>query len=77
MTNLAMSLLIVLALSAGAAAQAPPANRAPTSGTLRQNVDVFRKVEAGRHEQARSGLKDPRARSTLPELRTPWRSWFF
>ena len=51
MTKLAMSLVIVLTLPGAAAAQAPPANRAPTSGTLRQIIPghyVYTQNNAGR-----------------------------
>ena len=50
-TRLAMFIAIVLALSTAATAQAPPANRAPTSGTLRQIIPghyVFTQNNAGR-----------------------------
>src|SRR5438034_8021386 len=50
-TRLAMFVAIVLALSTAAAAQAPPANRAPTSGTLRQIIPghyVYTQNNAGR-----------------------------
>jgi cyclase len=50
-TRLAMFLTIVLALSGAAAAQAPPANRAPTSGTLKQIIPghyVYTQNNAGR-----------------------------
>src|SRR6266700_1526935 len=50
-TRLAMFVAIVLALSTAAAEQAPPANRAPTSGTLRQNIPghyVYTQNNAGR-----------------------------
>ena len=50
-TRLAMFVVIVLALSTAAAAQAPPANRAPTSGTLRQIIPghyVYTQNNAGR-----------------------------
>ena len=50
-TGLAMFVAIVLALSTAAAAQAPPANRAPTSGTLRQIIPghyVYTQNNAGR-----------------------------
>src|SRR5438876_5909881 len=50
-TRLAMFVAIVLALSTEAAAQAPPANRAPTSGTLRQIIPghyVYTQNNAGR-----------------------------
>jgi glyoxylase-like metal-dependent hydrolase (beta-lactamase superfamily II) len=46
-----MSLVIVLTLPGAAAAQAPPANRAPTSGTLRQIIPghyVYTQNNAGR-----------------------------
>jgi glyoxylase-like metal-dependent hydrolase (beta-lactamase superfamily II) len=46
-----MSLVIVLTLAGAAAAQAPPANRAPTSGTLRQIIPghyVYTQNNAGR-----------------------------
>ena len=49
--RLARLLVIVLALSSPAAAQAPPANRAPTSGTLRQIIPghyVYTQNNAGR-----------------------------
>ena len=51
MTKLAMSLVIVLTLPGAAAAQAPPANRAPTTGTLRQIIPghyVYTQNNAGR-----------------------------
>ena len=51
MTKLVMSLVIVLTLPGAAAAQAPPANRAPTSGTLRQIIPghyVYTQNNAGR-----------------------------
>jgi len=51
MTKLAMSLVIVLTLTGAAAAQAPPANRAPTTGTLRQIIPghyVYTQNNAGR-----------------------------
>jgi len=51
MAKLAMSLVIVLTLPGAAAAQAPPANRAPTSGTLRQIIPghyVYTQNNAGR-----------------------------
>ena len=51
MTKLAMLVVIVLALSTAAAAQAPPANRAPTAGTLRQIIPghyVYTQNNAGR-----------------------------
>jgi hypothetical protein len=50
-TRLAMFVVIVLALSTAAAAQAPPANRAPTAGTLRQIIPghyVYTQNNAGR-----------------------------
>jgi len=50
-TRLAMFLTIVLALSGAGAAQAPPANRAPTSGTLKQIIPghyVYTQNNAGR-----------------------------
>jgi cyclase len=50
-TRLRMFVAIVLALSTAAAAQAPPANRAPTSGTLRQIIPghyVYTQNNAGR-----------------------------
>src|SRR6185436_9497895 len=50
-TRLAMFVVIVLALSIVAAAQAPPANRAPTAGTLRQIIPghyVYTQNNAGR-----------------------------
>ena len=50
-TRLALSLAIVLALSGAAASQAPPANRAPTSGTLRPIIPghyVYTQNNAGR-----------------------------
>src|SRR5216117_1182304 len=50
-TRLAMFVVIVLALSTAAAAQAPPANPAPTSGTLRQIIPghyVYTQNNAGR-----------------------------
>ena len=50
-TRLAMFVVIVLALSTAADAQAPPANRAPTSGTLRQIIPghyVYTQNNAGR-----------------------------
>ena len=50
-TRLAMFLTIVLALSGAAAAQAPSANRAPTSGTLKQIIPghyVYTQNNAGR-----------------------------
>jgi cyclase len=49
--RLAILLAIGLALSGAAAAQAPPANRAPTSGTLRQIIPghyVYTQNNAGR-----------------------------
>jgi cyclase len=49
--RLAMFVAIVLALSSAAAPQAPPANRAPTSGTLRQLIPghyVYTQNNAGR-----------------------------
>jgi cyclase len=49
--RLAILLAIGLALSTAAAAQAPPANRAPTSGTLRQIIPghyVYTQNNAGR-----------------------------
>jgi len=49
--RVAVLLAIVLALSSAAAAQAPPANRAPTSGTLRQIIPghyVYTQNNAGR-----------------------------
>jgi glyoxylase-like metal-dependent hydrolase (beta-lactamase superfamily II) len=51
MTKLAMSFVIALTLPGAAAAQAPPANRAPTSGTLRQIIPghyVYTQNNAGR-----------------------------
>jgi len=51
MTKLVMSLVIVLTLPGAAAAQAPPANRAPTSGTLRPIIPghyVYTQNNAGR-----------------------------
>ena len=51
MAKLAMSLVIVLTLPGAAAAQAPPANRAPTTGTLRQIIPghyVYTQNNAGR-----------------------------
>jgi glyoxylase-like metal-dependent hydrolase (beta-lactamase superfamily II) len=51
MTKLVMSLVIALTLAGAAAAQAPPANRAPTSGTLRQIIPghyVYTQNNAGR-----------------------------
>src|SRR6476620_2019354 len=50
-TRFAMFVAIVLALSTAAAGQAPPANRAPTSGTLRQIIPghyVYTQNNAGR-----------------------------
>src|SRR5262245_9705066 len=50
-TRLVMFVVIVLALSTAAAAQAPSANRAPTSGTLRQIIPghyVYTQNNAGR-----------------------------
>ena len=50
-TRLAMFLTIVLPLSGAAASQAPPANRAPTTGTLRQIIPghyVYTQNNAGR-----------------------------
>src|SRR5881397_4298141 len=50
-TRFATIALIVLALHGDAAAQAPPANRAPTSGTLRQIIPghyVYTQNNAGR-----------------------------
>ena len=50
-TRLAMFLTIVLALSGAAAGQAPPANRAPTTGILRQIIPghyVYTQNNAGR-----------------------------
>src|SRR2546423_5273362 len=50
-TRLAMFVAIGQALSTAAAAQAPPANRAPTSGTLRQIIPghyVYTQNNAGR-----------------------------
>ena len=50
-TRLAGFVVIVLALATAAAAQAPPANRAPTAGTLRQIIPghyVFTQNNAGR-----------------------------
>ena len=50
-TRLAMFVVIVLALSTAAPAQAPPANRAPTSGTLRPIIPghyVYTQNNAGR-----------------------------
>ena len=50
-TRLVMFVVIVLALSTAAAAQAPPANRAPTAGTLRQIIPghyVYTQNNAGR-----------------------------
>ena len=49
--RLAMFVAIVLALSSAAAPQAPPANRAPTTGTLRQIIPghyVYTQNNAGR-----------------------------
>ena len=49
--KLALSLLIALALQGAAASQAPPANRAPTTGTLRQIIPghyVYTQNNAGR-----------------------------
>ena len=51
MTKLVMSLVIALTLPGAAAAQAPPANRAPTTGTLRQIIPghyVYTQNNAGR-----------------------------
>ncbi|HEY3158473.1 MAG TPA: MBL fold metallo-hydrolase [Vicinamibacterales bacterium] len=51
MTKLAMSFVIALTLPGAAAAQAPPANRAPTSGTLRPIIPghyVYTQNNAGR-----------------------------
>ena len=51
MIRVATFLAIVLALSSAIAAQAPPANRAPTSGTLRQIIPghyVYTQHNAGR-----------------------------
>ena len=51
MTKLAMSLVIVLTLSTAVASQAPPANRTPTTGTLRQIIPghyVYTQNNAGR-----------------------------
>ena len=50
-TWFAMFVVIVLALFTAAAAQAPPANRAPTAGTLRQIIPghyVYTQNNAGR-----------------------------
>src|SRR5258705_7576776 len=50
-TRIAMFVAIVLALSTAAAAQAPPANRAATTGTLRQIIPghyVYTQNNAGR-----------------------------
>ena len=50
-TRLAMFVVIVLALFTAAAAQAPPATRAPTAGTLRQIIPdhyVYTQNNAGR-----------------------------
>ena len=49
--KLALSLVMVLALQGAAASQAPPANRAPTTGTLRQIIPghyVYTQNNAGR-----------------------------
>jgi len=51
MTKLAMSLVVVLMLPGAAGAQAPPANRAPTTGTLRPIIPghyVYTQNNAGR-----------------------------